>query len=289
MERETGARIVIRGKGSQKEGKGRMNPDEDELHVLITADNEEALLKAEHLVRQLLVPVDEGRNEHKRAQLRELAEINGTLRDRAWQEPETGMGWDPANVECAICGDHGHITSDCPLKGTGTKNQKLDSEIDAFLEEIGEAPPPSEAPPPPSAEADDEYAKFMKSIEGAGAPASVPAHSAPVGAAGAPQAWNANQMHQFPPAMPAPGMPMPGMPMPGMPMPGMHMHGMPGMPGMPFPGQGWPGWPPQPFGFPGQFPPHAFPQGFPPQGFAPPPQDGQAHPPQPAQPPPPPQ
>lgn len=47
MEKETGARIVIRGKGSVKEGRrkeaGKLEPGEDEeLHVLITAETDEA-------------------------------------------------------------------------------------------------------------------------------------------------------------------------------------------------------------------------------------------------------
>jgi hypothetical protein len=47
MERESGAKISIRGKGSVKEGKAR--PDhladdaEEDLHCLITADNEEKI------------------------------------------------------------------------------------------------------------------------------------------------------------------------------------------------------------------------------------------------------
>ena len=47
MEKETGSRIVIRGKGSVKEGRrkeaGKLEPGEDEeLHVLITAETDEA-------------------------------------------------------------------------------------------------------------------------------------------------------------------------------------------------------------------------------------------------------
>lgn len=58
MERETGARIVIRGKGSVKEGRagrkegpagGKADPgDNEELHVLVTADTEEQLERVSH-------------------------------------------------------------------------------------------------------------------------------------------------------------------------------------------------------------------------------------------------
>jgi hypothetical protein len=37
--------------------------------------------KATHLIEMLLRPVDETHNEHKKKQLRELAAINGTLKD----------------------------------------------------------------------------------------------------------------------------------------------------------------------------------------------------------------
>ena len=82
MEKESGAKIAIRGKGSFKDGKGRMDGkmnlgDDEDLHVLITADSDESILKAESMVNKLLVPVEEGKNEHKREQLRKLAEING--------------------------------------------------------------------------------------------------------------------------------------------------------------------------------------------------------------------
>jgi splicing factor 1 len=86
MEKETGAKIAIRGKGSVKPGKGRKdgkpNPgEEDDLHVLITADTKEQLDRATEMVKKLLVPVEEGKNDLKREQLRELARIHGTLRD----------------------------------------------------------------------------------------------------------------------------------------------------------------------------------------------------------------
>lgn len=57
MEKETGAKIIIRGKGSVKEGKvgrkdGQPLPGEDEpLHAYITANNLEAVKKAVERVR----------------------------------------------------------------------------------------------------------------------------------------------------------------------------------------------------------------------------------------------
>ena len=107
MERETGCKIAIRGKGSVKEGRqgrrdGRSNPDEDdELHVLITGPTGEAVQAGKQLVEELLRPVDDNMNVHKQKQLRELALINGTLRDENF---------------CNICGEPGHRQYECPSK-----------------------------------------------------------------------------------------------------------------------------------------------------------------------------
>ncbi len=50
-------------------------------------------MKAEKMIAELLVPVDDDDNEHKSQQLRELALINGTLREDDF---------------CHICGEKGH-------------------------------------------------------------------------------------------------------------------------------------------------------------------------------------
>lgn len=86
MERESKAKIAIRGKGSIKHGKERMDGkknagEEDDLHVFVTADNDKSLKMATEMIEKLLVPIEEGKNDLKREQLRELARIHGTLRD----------------------------------------------------------------------------------------------------------------------------------------------------------------------------------------------------------------
>lgn len=53
------------------------------------------------MVAELLVPVDDERNEHKQKQLRELALINGTLRDEEY---------------CNLCGEKGHRQYECPAR-----------------------------------------------------------------------------------------------------------------------------------------------------------------------------
>lgn len=61
MERESGAKIVIRGKGSTKEGKqsfgNRSQDEDDELHCNITADSEEKVQACVKLINRVIATV----------------------------------------------------------------------------------------------------------------------------------------------------------------------------------------------------------------------------------------
>lgn len=158
METESGAKIAIRGKGSVKEGKGRSDAahasnQEEDLHCLIMADTEEKVNKAKKLVHNIIETVShhapwvlkewrltwtlqaasipEGQNELKRNQLRELAALNGTLRDdenqacqncgqighRKYDCPDKPNF--TANIICRVCGNAGHMARDCPDRQKG--------------------------------------------------------------------------------------------------------------------------------------------------------------------------
>ena len=84
MERESGARIWVRGKGSVKEGSrphdGRdISGQEDEpMHVLIEAPDDESMAKARKLVETILDPTNEYTKAAREEQLRTLAVLNGT-------------------------------------------------------------------------------------------------------------------------------------------------------------------------------------------------------------------
>ncbi|GMF10753.1 unnamed protein product [Phytophthora lilii] len=79
MEDESGARILIRGQGSSKDPTGE--PDEnEELHVLITADTDEAVAKAQAAVEDILFNPQQAMK-LKQEQLRKVAELNGTLNE----------------------------------------------------------------------------------------------------------------------------------------------------------------------------------------------------------------
>jgi len=140
METESGAKIAIRGKGSVKEGKGRSDAahtsnQEEDLHCLIMADTEDKVVKAKKLIANVIetaASIPEGQNELKRNQLRELAALNGTLRDdenqacqncgqighRKYDCPEQRNF--TANIICRVCGNAGHMARDCPDRQRGT-------------------------------------------------------------------------------------------------------------------------------------------------------------------------
>jgi len=165
MEGETGCKIAIRGKGSVKEGKlnAKLQPDaDDDLHVLITADSEDKLTRAEQMIRDLLVPIDEQHNRHKQDQLRELAILNGTLRedenfhfiDRSVVKKE--------GISCKICNEVSHPTSDCPQKKLKELWPKYENEYIALMQELGESL--DDDKPPQQKSLEDEYQSFMSEV-----------------------------------------------------------------------------------------------------------------------------
>ncbi|KAF4534548.1 Zinc finger CCHC-type protein [Lasiodiplodia theobromae] len=176
MEAESGAKIAIRGKGSVKEGKGRSDAahtsnQEEDLHCLIMADTEEKVNKAKKLIHNIIetaASIPEGQNELKRNQLRELAALNGTLRDdenqacqncgqighRKYDCPEQRNF--TANIICRVCGNAGHMARDCPdrQRGASWRNSDragasarigggdgMDREYESLMAELGSSAP----------------------------------------------------------------------------------------------------------------------------------------------------
>lgn len=168
MEGKTGCKIAIRGKGSVKEGaRGRRNgvplEGEDEpLHVVITGEDPAAIDAAAEMITSMLVVIDDEKNVHKQNQLRELALLNGTLKDEEWcnlcgekghrnfecpkrfSAASGGVG-SGLQIKCAICGDTSHPTRDCKMvksnDGSGgedkvNKERQLDSDYSAFMAEL---------------------------------------------------------------------------------------------------------------------------------------------------------
>ena len=108
LQQQSGCKIVIRGRGSVKEGKaatdlpkGAMNMNEP-LHCVISADTEEKIPLGINAVESIIIKAitsPEGQNDLKRGQLRELAVLNGTLRED--------------NRPCPLCGEQGHKKWEC--------------------------------------------------------------------------------------------------------------------------------------------------------------------------------
>ncbi|TDL25617.1 hypothetical protein BD410DRAFT_717569, partial [Rickenella mellea] len=173
MERDSGAKISIRGKGSVKEGKGKSDQyaddAEEDLHCLVMADSEDKVAACVKLINKVIetaASTPEGQNDHKRNQLRELAALNGTLRDDENQICQNcgGVGHRKfdcpeqrnftANIICRVCGSAGHMARDCTVgpdsNGLNPKDGPpvhqaltlskggLDSEYASLMAELGE-------------------------------------------------------------------------------------------------------------------------------------------------------
>ncbi|KIY64575.1 splicing factor SF1 [Cylindrobasidium torrendii FP15055 ss-10] len=181
MERESGAKISIRGKGSVKEGKARpeqfADDAEEDLHCLIMADTQDKVTACVKLINRVIetaASTPEGQNDHKRNQLRELAALNGTLRDDENQICQNcgGVGhrkYDcpeqrnyTANIICRVCGSAGHMARDCTVnRDPAAMNQQgapggmsgpgFDSEYAKLMAELGEGPAPPQGANPQDA------------------------------------------------------------------------------------------------------------------------------------------
>ena len=143
LQEDSGAKLAIRGKGSVKDGKSTANNNDDDdstalsstsffnpnlssnaddLHVVITADTLAQIAKAIKLTNQVIekaISSPVGQNDLKRGQLRELAILNGTLREtkpydpEAYQKRQQRQGLDVAQIICKVCGNVGHFARDC--------------------------------------------------------------------------------------------------------------------------------------------------------------------------------
>lgn len=164
--------------GSRGRNDGKYEDENDELHVYISGETKKAVDMGVELVTPLLVPVDDEGNAHKQAQLKELALINGTLKEddfcpicgeqghRQFNCPSNvAKSYAAANVRCANCGETSHPTRDCPLAAAGSKGTEtdaaggngankaavLDEEYLSFMDELSgnkqEAKPNAAAPP----------------------------------------------------------------------------------------------------------------------------------------------
>uniref|UniRef100_A0A7E4VAA1 Branchpoint-bridging protein n=1 Tax=Panagrellus redivivus TaxID=6233 RepID=A0A7E4VAA1_PANRE len=166
LEGQTGARIIIRGKGSIKEGKllrreGPLPGENEPLHAYVTGSEkkviDDAVIKIREIIDDALNRPD-ANNVLRQHQLRELAVLNGTLRPedilggtrcsncgsdqhKTYECPEQANV--TANIICTACGGAGHIARDCvaPKTGQGAVDKSaLDDEYNHLMAEIGGTP-----------------------------------------------------------------------------------------------------------------------------------------------------
>lgn len=149
MQNRVGATIVIRGKGSVKEGRAQqrgkqqrqqgagsrsgsraLDDSSQPLHVVISADAQCKVEEAKRLVQQVIddaITTPEWQNDRKRHQLRDLAIANGTFRDDEGRQ-STFSGR-------ALCNEFQVAR---PCGGACPDDDSLDEEYKRFLEDIGE-------------------------------------------------------------------------------------------------------------------------------------------------------
>jgi len=141
MEEETGAKIIIRGKGSVKEGKigadQIMLPGADEpLHAYITGAHHDAISKAKDRINKIVkeaIDSPDSENSLRSKQMNQLALIHGTtikstdMLGKMKQNVEASKVF-TNNLVCTICGGSGHLPQDCKYKGDAANlaNIKLD-------------------------------------------------------------------------------------------------------------------------------------------------------------------
>ena len=76
LEDRTGCKILIRGKGSHKDGHPMSQNDNDDQHVLLIGDSEERLRNAQKVVQHVLTADEETRNEIRTEQLKDAQEMS---------------------------------------------------------------------------------------------------------------------------------------------------------------------------------------------------------------------
>jgi len=140
LEQETGCKISVRGKNANKD-KSRRKPQADDnepMHVFIQGPTMEHVEKAAAIIRDLLIVRPEEENEHKSRQLRELAALNGFVRDESRRMQAAANRSQPvvARVVCGLCGSTSHATMDCKRKQEGITEADFEAEVDRELEKF---------------------------------------------------------------------------------------------------------------------------------------------------------
>jgi far upstream element-binding protein len=78
LEEETGCKILVRGRGSQKDGAPPQPDDNEDLHVLVAGENELQVVRACEEIEKIIFADEDSRNNIRQAQLKIVAQIKNT-------------------------------------------------------------------------------------------------------------------------------------------------------------------------------------------------------------------
>jgi len=157
LSKETGCNIFIRGRGSFDSGKHGRVPQEDDndpMYVAISGPSQAQVDKAFKMCSDLIAESTSG-DSKKNKQLAELRNVLGWGGNEAkrcricggvghpiWKCPDRpGADWTPAEVQCSLCGEVSHITTDCKLYNKDAPEVKekaltLNQEYSKFLDDL---------------------------------------------------------------------------------------------------------------------------------------------------------
>ena len=173
MEKESGCKIVVRGKGAIKEGCSRHDgrppqaEDEEPMHVIIEGPDEPTVEAGQRMIETVLNPYGQDAMDIKEKQMKELAMLNGTLKDDS--ALAAAATWSQQAAKGALFQQHRNLPPPGAASvgggggGGGGSAPSMDDEYANFMAELGGGggegggpPPPASAPAPPWARPESE-------------------------------------------------------------------------------------------------------------------------------------
>ena len=173
MEKESGCKIVVRGKGAIKEGCSRHDgrppqaEDEEPMHVIIEGPDEPTVEAGQRMIETVLNPYGQDAMDIKEKQMKELAMLNGTLKDDS--ALAAAATWSQQAAKGALFQQHRNLPPPGAASGGGGGGggggsaPSMDDEYANFMAELGGGggegggpPPPASAPAPPWARPESE-------------------------------------------------------------------------------------------------------------------------------------
>lgn len=109
LEEETGCKILVRGKGSQKEGQVPQPDDNEPQHVLVVGDNEMQVAKAVMEIERILFADEDTRNKLRQEQLKIVAQLKN---EPNLNLPVISLSEEPYKVDLSLTTPYGPPSQD---------------------------------------------------------------------------------------------------------------------------------------------------------------------------------